>query len=682
MRLKKFKIQNFRSLIDSGIINVTSITALIGANESGKSSILQGLATLSMDSKYEYFDLTELNSIMKKYNDGELLPENIEIVWTEFELTEDEKSELKNIAQETQTNLTSIEISKYFDESYEVVITDKKFRVPSRYKFTTAQKRIESILTNLQNQANVHLQKSPNNQFKGQFNEAIGEARKITTAKIISKDESLNLVHKLEEFLGLGIDQQFKSEIENRISDLKNIIEKDFPNGQTEVSLYDFLLTRMPRTVYFKSYERMEDVVPISELKNNPQAHKTFINFLKLAEIKLDTLERLKDDKLKHVYLENGCGKATKLLREAWKQEVLDVRLQYSDNKLFVYTKNSAAIETLLPPSCGSEGFQWFFGFYINFGAATEAEYKRAILLLDDPGVFLHPKGHKDLLKLFEEYIQRDVTIIYSTHLPFLIPRENIERLRLVRREKGGYSHVTEKFWAITDKDVLYPLRATLGITLADSLFIGENTVITEGISGKILLQGMLKEFQHRGIIKSTILDKLEVVGVQGAQKAIDIALLLQIENLPYVIVLDNDSEGRRVVKEAEKRGIPKERIILLPQSQNPNQQDFEIEDLFPPEINAKAFHSVYHKDVKIEESEILEKFKEGNEKFTNKARNILKSAGIRSDPDKIAIAHIILDMISSNKEHIDEKVESIFKELFNQIIQIFKQYKRTRTVT
>jgi predicted ATP-dependent endonuclease of OLD family len=163
-------------------------------------------------------------------------------------------------------------------------------------------------------------------------------------------------------------------------------------------------------------------------------------------------------------------------------QEVLDVELRYSAGKMMVYTKNSATIETLLPPSCGSEGLQWFFGFYINFGAATEAEYKRAILLLDDPGVFLHPKGHKDLLKLFEQYIQRDVTIIYSTRLPFLIPKENIERLRLVQREEGGYSSVTEKFWAISDKDVLYPLRATSRVTLADSLFIGENTIKTESI--------------------------------------------------------------------------------------------------------------------------------------------------------------------------------------------------------
>src|SRR5207244_6894002 len=130
------------------------------------------------------------------------------------------------------------------------------------------------------------------------------------------------------------------------------------------------------------------------------------------------------------------------------KQELLEVELRYLDGRLLVFTKNSKAIETLLPPSSGSEGFQWYFGFYTNFGAATKAEYKNAILLLDDPGVFLHPKGHKELLRLFEDYSKKDVTTIYSTHLPFLIPRERLERLRLVQKESAGRTNVSEKFYA------------------------------------------------------------------------------------------------------------------------------------------------------------------------------------------------------------------------------------------
>jgi hypothetical protein len=47
MELIKFRITNFRSINDSGEISVDKITSLVGRNESGKSNLLLGLATLN-----------------------------------------------------------------------------------------------------------------------------------------------------------------------------------------------------------------------------------------------------------------------------------------------------------------------------------------------------------------------------------------------------------------------------------------------------------------------------------------------------------------------------------------------------------------------------------------------------------------------------------------------------------
>ena len=45
MQLKSFRITNFRSVIDSGWIELSpdGVTVLVGQNESGKTSVLQGL---------------------------------------------------------------------------------------------------------------------------------------------------------------------------------------------------------------------------------------------------------------------------------------------------------------------------------------------------------------------------------------------------------------------------------------------------------------------------------------------------------------------------------------------------------------------------------------------------------------------------------------------------------------
>jgi AAA15 family ATPase/GTPase len=97
MRLQEFQVHNYRSIIDSGAIKVEEITALIGPNEAGKSSILECLNSISFESHYQYFDLTQLNGTLKKYNDSELRPEEILIVRSKFELSQDDKQELKSI---------------------------------------------------------------------------------------------------------------------------------------------------------------------------------------------------------------------------------------------------------------------------------------------------------------------------------------------------------------------------------------------------------------------------------------------------------------------------------------------------------------------------------------------------------------------------------------------------------
>ncbi len=44
MKLVKFRIQNFRSIIDSGWIDVNDLTCFVGLNEAGKSNLLLALS--------------------------------------------------------------------------------------------------------------------------------------------------------------------------------------------------------------------------------------------------------------------------------------------------------------------------------------------------------------------------------------------------------------------------------------------------------------------------------------------------------------------------------------------------------------------------------------------------------------------------------------------------------------
>src|SRR5438552_12688661 len=120
MRLGQCRVKDFRSVVDSGTVRVADIAALIGANESGKTSNLQGLASISMDWEYEDFDLTELDGVLKKYTDRELEAGEIEIVRANFSMSSDDQKALNDIIQETGNQRDHLQVHKFYDAYYQL----------------------------------------------------------------------------------------------------------------------------------------------------------------------------------------------------------------------------------------------------------------------------------------------------------------------------------------------------------------------------------------------------------------------------------------------------------------------------------------------------------------------------------------------------------------------------------
>ncbi len=87
MRLRKFRVQAYRCIHDSGEINVGDLAAFVGRNESGKTTILEALTLLNKDEKVSDLDLCDEMS--------EDLKSEIKLVEGEFELSTKETSIIK-----------------------------------------------------------------------------------------------------------------------------------------------------------------------------------------------------------------------------------------------------------------------------------------------------------------------------------------------------------------------------------------------------------------------------------------------------------------------------------------------------------------------------------------------------------------------------------------------------------
>ena len=143
--------------------------------------------------------------------------------------------------------------------------------------------------------------------------------------------------------------------------------------------------------------------------------------------------------------------------------------------------------------STRSTGFRWFVSFLAQFSYYAEGR-KDVIVLLDEPGVSLHAKAQADLLGYIDNELVPNQQVIYTTHSAWMVPVRKIHRVRTVEEdlapEISTGAMVSGKMLA-KDRDTLMPLQAALGYDVAQSLFIGPDSLVVEGISEVLYLYDM-----------------------------------------------------------------------------------------------------------------------------------------------------------------------------------------------
>lgn len=97
MRLKRARVTNYRSIVDTGWFDVERAkTIFVGPNEAGKSAILQALQQINPPQNAPKFDALR-DYPRSKYNDittGRVDPKSVKVVEVEFELDDEDRAAL------------------------------------------------------------------------------------------------------------------------------------------------------------------------------------------------------------------------------------------------------------------------------------------------------------------------------------------------------------------------------------------------------------------------------------------------------------------------------------------------------------------------------------------------------------------------------------------------------------
>ena len=682
MRLRKFRVQAFRCIHDSGDIVVGDLAAFIGRNESGKTTILQALTMLNKD---EYISELDLCDEMTEH-----LKSEIRIVEGEFELNQDETEIIKERFPGLHLkNLKIFRTNKYPEIQYD--FGDMKIGEEEDNNIEYWQ-NITKQISNFTESIPNHISKKLDTDF---FIGNTPRDKKIILAEL---DEFNNTVHAIATE-----EQQVISEWNEAYNDLIKNTEKILIDNTESEALKKFIGDNVhPRFVYFSDYKKILGNINLTEYTKETEnvasagieyiegfdRAETVRNLLYLAELDIEKLEELKNSPSKLIKFLNTASKnLTQRLNPSWKGEAINVELRLNPGNILsvvlsdVHKDGTITNTGLL--NRRAEGFKWTFSFIVNFAAETQkAELKEAILLLDEPARNLHPTqqmGISDLLKNLAGSNQ----VLYATHSPFMIFDYTPGNLLVVELDsKKHLSKIFYDYWK-ADNATLTPILYGLSKGLVDSITdreVGNNSrplIIVETMSDTMYLNAFDKFLQDPNIS----MNPLNVVPAYTKNSVLPLSIFYHNHGYNTFILLDNDYESNQIAEQLKNNKISETQIIFFERNGNLLQT---IEDYMITEDYLYAVNQTY--EIKLRREGFTNLTKE--EVLIHGKKGIIENLKAvwneHSDDDwgefeKEEVCRFISGKIAlGDASFLTEKTRDQLRTLYRLIAERIRQYQRT----
>ena len=454
MKLKKFRIKNFKSITDSGDCYLTdTITILAGKNESGKTSILEALEDFDTDEK--------IRDTAKPIKSPEAIPE-ISITFTV------EKDTIKEVLTEigsTQKAVADIELEiiKTFPDIYTFGKSTEENELFGTKEIEKIQKSIKDKWSKVKALHTKYPQLGGIS-FDFEFSDLTNEKTLLTAFKTATAPNIPQIDEKDRESF-----PKILVEIETEIQNLENLIA-------TEDNFLKAIKKWIPNFVFFNSFDDIfPNKIPFTELETNEWIQDlAVISDLDVPTIKASPAR----DKQKHKKDVNIV--INKDYEKFWTQDITNLSVDWDSSDLYFWIEEDGY---LYEPSLRSKGMQWHLAFYIKVSARANENVPN-IILIDEPGLFLHAKAQEDILRLLEDSA-KEVQLIFSTHSPYLLEADKLNRIRLIHRTKKAGTKIENKVHALADKETLTPIMTAIGLELSVGITALDkvNNVVVEGPS-------------------------------------------------------------------------------------------------------------------------------------------------------------------------------------------------------
>lgn len=656
MHVNRIRVQNFRSIKDTGWVDVEDdITTLLGKNESGKTALLEAIEGFSDDQEYQSRDIRESDEIPRS-----VLP----VCSLEFALDDEDREHLANI-DEGLGQLERLPVTKFAGGVRVVDGLLADFSVPSTLVNVNLLKVVAEDITDILQEKEPDM---PETQAANQDSSTLNNESELDKIKALAEDFHDVANSCMAEF-------NSKDSEHPKFTVLHSWLDfeaSDITEGRLRSSE---IICALPSFFYHNEADLLSDEIPIQAIEKDD--YSTFRNLL-TEVVGLDLEGFRQKPQMEQIReMDDVNSTISGEVNGLWSQKQVEVQINFANDTFYTFIKDIGVGDEEVDreprnPSQRSQGFQWFLSFYINLSAVSESNGDNVVMLLDDPAVFLHPEGKKNWLTAIES-IAEDNQVLYTSHSPYLIRKEYPARIRVVEDEEQEGTQISEELTE-TSGTALEPLREALGIGLGDSPFVSQRKVLVEGPSDYYILNGLANYSAEH--VESDILSRSDVtiLPTGGGDEMVWAAKWVKSEEFSYAILLDNDQKGGNVKDRLQEEAaeLNEERVIKLTKDDDHRNYNIEVEDMFAPDFYIDCLNTVYSEQfedyipVSIEETDESWEI-EGNEHNGRKIVNLVQEIfdeRDRGDLDKVLVGKEIEDRLTSNRDVTPEDVNN-----FNQVL-------------
>ncbi|MEW6306579.1 MAG: AAA family ATPase [Verrucomicrobiota bacterium] len=588
MKLTRFKVQHYRCILDSGWIDVEDLTVLVGKNESGKTSLLKALC---------------------QFNPLQPEPYHLSRDWPRG--VREERSE-KQVVCTAEFALAPEEM-KRLQELTALPVTSNRVQVSRDYggRFTAA--------------CAVATQRDDADGVADALPEpALAVSEEFREAALACRAEALRLAHEgryaeLAEIkphqeralaprgnhkLHQPNEDEFRSQYFTKLSELSGQLAETRP---LESKATDYLVSRLPAFVFMDEYRAFNGSAQLGDIKHRMERKhlnaddETFLMLLSLAGLDFEKEHgkgahrsgKAREDR--QYDLSDAEAVLNRKLENHWGQLRYQVEFRTDGQQFMTFVKGEDGALVRLEER--SRGFQWFFSFDLLLMHQTQGRLKDCVILLDEPGLHLHPEGQRDLLARLEEHARHN-TIIYTTHLPGMIDLATPERIRVINHSETGT--VVSEDLAAAEPIAREVLQASLSVGCLGGWIASEQNLVLEAGMYWVLSEvaGLLRR-SGREVMPFDVM----MVPAGSVGETVYLAALMLGEQRDVAALFESDDSGRTARRQFEQGWLPKYQgnrsagLDLADAIGTPG-RECGIEELFTESFYVARVQQVYEKQL------------------------------------------------------------------------------------